>query len=160
MRWTNGQRRWVLCCLETWSRWSQPGGSTLSLLLSESVQPSSSWNPESIGLSLHPCRDLPHSPASASAWTTRRPERGTHYKEGVSSPWWGASISFPLLLACPGQALPLLTKASQPLGPLKIPEPQSGSSPRSKRNEIHFYLQFEKVKIACFTFSKSNNPER
>ena len=127
--WTSGQRMWVLCCPQTWSHWSQPGVHTLSLLLGESVQPSSlPGTQEASGLASVTAETSPIPQQPALAWTTGRPERGTHYQElitgdqrgelithyQVSSPWWGASISFPLLLACPDQALPLLTKASQP----------------------------------------------
>lgn len=87
MRWTNGQRRWVLCCLETWSRWSQPGVHTLSLLLSESVQPSSLPGiQKASGLASIPAETSPIPQHPASAWTTRRSERGTHYKEGSHHP--------------------------------------------------------------------------
>lgn len=101
MRWTNGQRRWVICCLETWSHWSQPRVHTLSLLLSESVQPSSLPGiQKASGLASIPAETSPIPQHPASAWTTRRPERGT-LQGKVSSPWWGASISFPLLLGLP-----------------------------------------------------------
>ena len=120
-----------------------------------------SWNPGSIWLTLHHCRDPPLPPASSFSLDhlppppnpTGRPERGTDYLGGSHCP--GGSVcllSPPAPLLCPGLAL-ADQGFSTPLGLRGPLGPRVGILHLQKEMTfIIFVFQIEKGTNACFIF--------